>query len=112
MKTFEVYSLYDVAYRSRRLVAAVQADRFQTDGYTIAFYKDTFFNTRQIGEVCVGGAFSVLDTEFSMTPDTPNEPDTTTDTRFAGIFNAELPPAPSAKPRRRRSKASGDLLVD
>ena len=66
MKTFEVYSLYDPQYRGRTLVATVQADRFAAEGYTVSFFKDTFFSSKLISQVAVGGSFAVLDTEFSL----------------------------------------------
>jgi hypothetical protein len=66
MKTFEVYSLYEVQYRGRVLLASIQADRFDIDGFAVTFFKDTFFSTKPISVVVAGGPIAVLDTEFSL----------------------------------------------
>ena len=66
MKTFEVYSLYNTQYRGRTLVATVQADSYSTLDGIVYFFKNGFFSNTPIGTVNPGGAFAVLDTEFSL----------------------------------------------
>ena len=110
MKTFEVYSLYDTQYRGRTLVAVVHADRFAAEGYTVSFFKDTFFSSKLISQVAVGGAFAVLDTEFSLSI----EKDVAAPTQLGDLGYGSFPgegaeAAPKKRSRARRKENSLDL---
>jgi len=109
MKTFEVYSLYDMQYRGRTLMASIQADRFNVDGFSVTFFKDTFFSTKPISVVVAGGPIAVLDTEFSL----PIANSTPPDPLAALLSNNTLNQAPPT-PRKRYKKGSpaskGNLL--
>ena len=106
MKTFEVYSLYNTQYRGRTLVATVQADSYSTLDGIVYFFKNGFFSNTPIGTVNPGGAFAVLDTEFSLSIEKGVAEWKAVDVNSES-FGAEI--APKKRSRSRRKENPLDL---